>query len=128
AGSPLVHDGFVYQCDIYQVLYVSEIKSSKLVYRQELPLNGFTHYNAVAVAASCTLVGKHVLVCDNQGNTVVLEPGPKYKLVANNRIATQMDRVLPIPAQETLTYSPPIADGERLYLRGEAFLYCIGKK
>jgi hypothetical protein len=31
-------------------------------------------------------------------------------------------------SQETLTYSPPIADGGRLYLRGEAYLYCIGEK
>jgi outer membrane protein assembly factor BamB len=128
AGSPLVHDGYVYQCDIYQMLYVSELQSRKLVYRQSLPLNGFTHYNAVAVAASCTLVGKHVMICDNQGTTVVIEPGSKYKVVSVNRIETQLARTLPIPAQETLTYSPPIADGDRLYLRGEAFLYCVGKK
>lgn len=127
AGSPLVHDGYVYQCDIYQTLYVSDLQTRKLVYRQQLPLNGFTHYNAVAVAASCTLVGKCVMVCDNQGNTVVLKPGPKYELVSLNRIATQMDRTLPIPGQETLTYSPPVCDGDRLYLRGEGFLYCVGK-
>ncbi len=128
AGSPLVHDGYIYQCDIYQTLYVSEIKSRKLVYRKQLPMNGFMHYNSVPVAASCTLIGKHVMVCDNQGTTVVLEPGPNYKVVAVNRIETQMERRLPIPAQETLTYSPPIADGNRLYLRGEGFLYCIGAK
>jgi hypothetical protein len=47
--------------------------------------------------------------------------------VARNRIATQIDRHLPIPAQETIAYAPPITDGKRLYLRGEAYLYCIGK-
>src|SRR5262245_65640238 len=99
-----------------------------MLYRREMDLEGFRHYNSVAVAASPTLVGKHVLVCDNQGTTLVLEPGPAYKVAARNRIATQLDRAWPVPAQETLTYAPPLADGGRLYLRGEAYLYCIGTK
>jgi outer membrane protein assembly factor BamB len=128
AGSPLVWDGLVYQSDIYQTLYVTDLKSGKMLYRQEMDLHGLTHYNAVAVAASPTLVGKHVLVLDNQGTTLVLEPGPKYRVVACNRIATQLDRPWPIPAQETIGYAPPVVDGGRLYLRGEAHLYCIGKE
>jgi outer membrane protein assembly factor BamB len=128
AGSPLVWEGMIYETDIYQSLYVVEVASGKMVHRRELELEGLTHYNAVAVAASPTLVGKHVLVSDNQGTTLVLEPAPSYKVVARNRIATQLDRPWPIPAQETLTYAPPVADGGRLYLRGEAFLYCVGEK
>jgi outer membrane protein assembly factor BamB len=127
AGSPLVWDGLVYQSDIYQSLFVNDLKSGKLVYRQEMEMHGVTHYNAVAVAASPTLVGKHVLVSDNQGTTLVLEPGRKYEVAARNRIATQIDRPWPIPAQETIGYAPPVPDGERLYLRGEAYLYCIAK-
>lgn len=98
-----------------------------MVVRKDLPLHGLTHYNAVAVAASPTLIGKHIFVCDNQGTTLVIEPGREAKVVAKNRIQTVLDRTMPIPAQETLTYAPPIADGDRLYLRGERFLYCIGK-
>jgi outer membrane protein assembly factor BamB len=128
AGSPLVWDGIIYEVDIYQTLYTVDLKSGKMLYRQELPLRGFMHYNSVPVAASPTLVGKHILIADNQGTTLVLEPGPTYKLVATNRIDTQLDRAWPIPAQETLMYSPPIADGKRLYLRGEAYLYCVGEK
>ena len=44
------------------------------------------------------------------------------------RIATQLERIWPIPAQETLTYAPPIVDGNRLYFRGERYLYCIGER
>jgi hypothetical protein len=47
---------------------------------------------------------------------------------ARNRIGTVLDRPWPVPAQETLTYSPPVAGGGRLYLRGEAYLYCIGER
>ena len=81
---------------------------------------------STAVAASPTLIGKHLFVLDNQGSTVVLEPGREFKLIATNYIATQLDRPWPIPVQETLAYAPPIVDGNRFYLRGERFLYCIG--
>jgi hypothetical protein len=126
AGSPLVWEWLVYQTDIYQSIYVNDLKSGKLIYRQDMDLHGLTHYNAVAVAASPTLVGKHVFVSDNQGTTLVLEPGRKHKVFARNRIATQLDRRWPIPAQETIGYAPPVTDGKRLYVRGEAYLYCIG--
>ncbi len=128
AGSPLVWQGLVYQTDIYGMLYVVELESRRMLYRQDLGLGGFMHYNAVPVAASPTLVGPHVVVMDNQGTTLVLEPGREFKLVARNQIATQLDRRLPLPAQETLAYAPPIVDGNRLYLRGERYLYCIGAK
>jgi hypothetical protein len=127
AGSPLVHDGLIYQTDIYQSLYVNDVKTGKLVVREEMDLEGLTHYNAVAVAASPTLVGKHVVVQDNQGTALVLKPGPKYEVVARNRLATQLERRVPIPAQETIGYAPPIADGGSLYIRGEAHLYRIAK-
>jgi outer membrane protein assembly factor BamB len=128
AGSPLVWQGLSYQTDIYGTLYVADLKSGKLVYRRQLDLAGLMHYNAVPVAASPTLVGRHVVVADNQGTVLVLKPGRQFQQIARNRIATQLDRRGPIPAQETLTYAPPITDGERLYLRGERFLYCIAEK
>lgn len=126
AGSPLIHDGIAYLCDIYHEFYAVDLTSGKMLYRKVLPLSGLMHYNAVPVAASVTLVGKHLLVCDNQGTTVVLEPGPTYKLVARNVIATQLDRRVPIPAQETLAYAPPVVVGDCIYLRGERYLYCVG--
>ena len=128
AGSPPIHDGLASPVDMYQELYVSDLAQKKMVYRQSLDLNGFTHYNAIAVAASPTLVGQHVIVLDNQGTALVLKPGREFQQVAKNRIATVMDRWLPLPPQETLAYAPPIADGNRLYLRGERYLYCIGER
>ncbi|MBI1904053.1 MAG: PQQ-binding-like beta-propeller repeat protein, partial [Planctomycetia bacterium] len=125
AGSPLVWQGIAYETDIYHWLYAVDLASGKMLYRRELELEGLMHYNSVPVAASPALIGGHVFVCDNQGTTLVLEPGREFKLVARNRIATQLERTWPIPAQETLAYAPPITDGKRLYLRGEAYLYCI---
>ena len=85
------------------------------------------HYNAVPVAASPTLIGDKILVMDNQGTTVVLGPGRTFKELGRNRIEPRLERVCPLPAQETLTYAPPIADADCLYLRGERYLYCIGQ-
>lgn len=126
AGSPLIVGGLAYQVDMYQELYVSDLAEKAMVYRQSLDLAGFTHYNAIAVAASPTLVGQNILVLDNQGTAIVLAPGRTFRQIAKNQIATVIDRWLPLPPQETLSYSPPLADGNRLYLRGERHLYCIG--
>lgn len=128
AGSPLIWDGLVYQTDIYQTLFVSDLKAQKLLYFRPMDLHGFMHYNSVPMAASPTLIGKHIVVQDNQGTALVLQPGREYKVLAKNQIATQLDRRLPLPAQETIGYAPPLADGNRLYLRGEAYMYCIGER
>lgn len=128
AGSPLVHQGLMYTLDIYGWLYVLDLETKETAYFKDLRLNGLMHCNAVPAAASCTLVGEHILVFDNQGTGLVLAPGRKFVEIARNRIETQLDRPWPIPAQETLTYAPPVADGDCFYLRGERYLYCIGVK
>lgn len=128
AASPLIHGGLIYQVDMYQTLYVFDIKTRQMIHRRQLPLHGFTHYNALAVAASPTLIGNHIFILDNQGTTLVFEPGRECKQVAANHIGTVLSRSLPLPGQEILSYAPPIADGNRLYLRGERYLYCIGEK
>lgn len=128
AGSPLVHQGLSYSVDIYGCLYVRDLETHATVYYQDLELDGLMHYNAVPVAASPTLIGDRIVVLDNQGTAVILAPGREFKVLGRNRIETRLDRVWPLPAQETLAYAPPIADANCLYLRGERFLYCIGEK
>lgn len=128
AGSPVVFQGLAYKVDIYGWLYVIDLEARKLVYYRKLELDGLMHYNAVPVAASPTLIGNRLVVVDNQGTALVLATGRDFQVLARNRIETQLDRPWPIPAQETLAYAPPIADGECLYLRGERYLYCIAEK
>jgi hypothetical protein len=131
AGSPLVHRGLAYLVDIYGWLYVVDLKAKQTVYYQNLGpsgLDGLMHYNAVPVAASPTLVGENLVVLDNQGTALVLATGRTFKVLARNRIETELERAWPLPAQETLAYAPPVADEDCLYLRGERFLYCIAAK
>ena len=128
AGSPLVWQDLAYEVDMYQMLHVYDLAAGQPLYQRQLDLRGFTHYNAIAVAASPTLVGKHVVVLDNQGTALVLKAGREFEVVARNRIETVLDRPWPLPSQETLAYAPPIVDGSRMYLRGERFLYCIAEE
>jgi hypothetical protein len=125
AGSPLVYEGLSYMVDIYGWLYVVDLKTRHTVYFKDLKIDGLMHYNAVPVAASPTLIGDHLVVVDNQGTALVLATGREFKIISRNRIETQLERIWPIPAQETLAYAPPITDGNCLYLRGERYLYCI---
>ena len=101
AGSPLVWNDILYTVDIYQTLYAVDLKTGKMLYRQILDLDGLMHYNAVPVAASPTLIGDNIVLLDNQGTAVVVKAGPTFQQVAQNRIATQLERRFAIPAQET---------------------------
>ena len=129
-GSPLIHDGVYYNIDVFGTLYAADMETRKLLYREDLSgtFNALSHYNAVGVAASVTLGGKHLFVMDNQGTTVVFKPGPVFKRVAVNRIERTIHRPWPMRPQAEIGYSPPIFDGKRMYLRGEQYLYCIGEK
>jgi len=127
-ASPLVHEGIYYGIDEYGVLYALDLKTGKTLYSHETGFDELHHYNAIGVAASPMLAGKHIYVMDNQGSCLVFEPGPTFKQVALNRIETVVQRHWPIPPQEIVANGPPVADGKRLYIRGEQHLYCIGEK
>ena len=70
----------------------------------------------------------NVALCWRHQSSFARNAGRAFRQRGKNRIATQLDRWWPIPAQETLSYAPPVLDGNRLYLRGERYLYCIGEK
>jgi hypothetical protein len=127
-GSPLIVGDLAYMVDIYSTLYVFDLKEKKFLYHKDTELAGLFHYNAVAVAASPTLIGKHIVIQDNQGTALLLQPGRAFHQVGKNQLGTILERWWPIPAQETTGYSPPVPDGNRLYIRGERYLYCIGAR
>jgi hypothetical protein len=59
---------------------------------------------------------------DNQGLTIVLQPGRVYKEVAQNMLE---DLKGDGKAQEQ-NVSTPVFDGGRMYYRTPGYLYCIG--
>lgn len=127
AGSPLIWDGIYYAIDQYGIFYAVDLETGKTLYKHDAGFDELHHYNAIGVGASATLGGRHIYVLDNQGTCVVLQPGREFKQVAVNRIETTLQRQWPIPPQELIANAAPVFDGDRLYIRGEQYLYCIGQ-
>lgn len=126
ASAPLYHDGIVYEICLTGSVYAIDVKTNRLLYKQQLDLRPFIHGNAVGCAAPLTLACKYIYAFDNQGNCVIFEPGPTFKQVARNTIRNAIQRPYPINMQENCTYSNPVFEGKRMYLRAERHVYCIG--
>ena len=127
ASAPVYHDGIVYATSLDGHLYANDVKAGRLLYKQQLELKPFIHGNGVGCGAGLTVAGKYLYAFDNQGNCVVVETGPEFKPVARNSIETTLQRGYSFNPRENCTYSNPVFEGTRLYLRAERNLYCIGK-
>ena len=102
-------------------LFVNDAATGELVYRKVLPMKPKTEYwNWAGVSSSPTLAGKHIFLMDNQGLTIVLQPGRQYKEVAQNALEDQKD------GKQEQNVSTPIFEGPRMYYRTPGYLYCIG--
>lgn len=128
ASSPLVYEGIYYNVDQYGVAYAVDLEMGKTLYKQDLGFDELHHYNAIGVGASLALGGRRIYAVDNQGTCVVYETGRAFKQVAVNSIGTRIRRDWPIGPQELLANGPPVFDGDRIFIRGERFLYCIGPR
>ncbi|HZZ70786.1 MAG TPA: PQQ-binding-like beta-propeller repeat protein [Pirellulales bacterium] len=123
-ASPLLVDGLIYQVTQGGGLLVNDAATGEQVYRKVLPLHPRTEYwNWSGAAASPTAAGKFVYLLDNQGNTLVIKPGRKYEVVAENSIAE-----LTNDQKQKQNLATPIFEGARMYYRTADFLYCIGDK
>lgn len=80
--------------------------SGEEVWSERLDASGFT--------ASPILVDGKIYAVANNGSVYVLAAGPKFKVLAKNTVA------------ERVSSTPAVADN-RLFLRGEKHLFCIGK-
>ena len=127
AASWLIHENIGYVVDIYGIFYAVDLRARRLLYRQQLDFDSLDNYVAVGLTASPALGGRNIYVMNNQGTCYVLAPGREFKIVAKNRLETVLPRVWPITPQEITAYAPPVFDGNRLYIRGEQYLYCIAR-
>jgi outer membrane protein assembly factor BamB len=111
-ASPILWGDALYIADNKGLLTCFDLRTGSVRYSARLPPGGKALASPVAVG------GKLLFVLDN-GETVVVEPGPKLKVTARN--------VLGDNASLDFAASPAVADG-RLYLRSQSYLYCIGGK
>lgn len=117
-ASPLWHDGKVYCISSGAVLYVLDAKTGEIAFQKKLeiasadPAPGMESAN---IYPSIARIGKHLLVSNDQGCTLVLAPGEKCKQVSVNYL-------------DGGSGACPVPDGKLLFLRAGKKLYCIGRK
>ncbi len=112
-ASPVVCDDRLYAADNKGMLTCLDLKTGQQHYNERLG-NGKNK----AIGSPVLVRGKILFPLDD-GVTVVVEPGPAFRVVARNRLGSgnQLD----------FGASPAVADG-RLFLRSQSYLYCIGEK
>jgi outer membrane protein assembly factor BamB len=110
-ASPILWQGRVYAADNKGFLTCYELATGQELYNVRLGAGQ-------ALASPVAVRGKLLFLLDG-GTTVVVEPGPTFKVAGRNRLGE--GRPLDFGA------SPAVADG-RLFLRSQSYLYCVGKK
>jgi outer membrane protein assembly factor BamB len=106
-ATPLVHGGLVYAINQTHQLTVLDQTNGVVVYSKKVDFLNGTGYPSPALA------GDYVFLSSENGQTVVLKAGREYEEVARNTL-------------EGFRSSPVFA-GTRMYIRGQKFLWCIGR-
>jgi len=123
-ASPLFVDGLIYKMTQGGGLLVNDAATGDLVFRKVLPLKPRTQYwNWAGASTSPTLAGKYIYLMDNQGTTLVIQPGREYKEIARNVIEESKDG-----KEQVQNVSTPIFEDSQMYYRTAGYLYCIGDK
>lgn len=111
-SSPVFHDGHIYWMhDNLGIAYCAEAKSGKIVYEERV------EGGVGQVYASPVLADGKLYYVSRFSRTFVVAASPKYERLAVNDLGDA----------STFNASPAIA-GNRLYLRSDRFLYCVGRK
>lgn len=117
-ASPVCHDGLLYCVTNEGLLFVIDVQTGQTVYRHELEIRSASGKPGVQPAnlyPSLTLVGKHLLLSNDVGETLVLAPGRQYREVGRNYLSSGCG-------------ASPAPDKSFLFLRGGGNLFCIGSR
>lgn len=110
-SSPLLHEGHLYWMhENLGIAYCVDASTGKLVYEERIP-------KASQFYASPVLADGRIHAVDRGGGTVVLAAKPVFEVIARNDLR---DR-------SSFDASPTV-DGNRLLIRSDKFLYCVGAK
>ncbi len=108
-SSPLLYKDCLYMLEQSAgIVRCFNAKTGKVHYQQRLP-------DSPGFASSPWANDGKVFLLDDAGNTVVLEAGPQYKLLASNHL------------NDEIFWSSPAVAGDQLLIRGMQHLYCIRK-
>lgn len=104
--SPVSNEELVFLVDSYGTVTCYEVQTGEKIWE---------YYLQVPVYASPTLVGEYLYVLDQEGATHILKAGRKYKRVGKAVLGEESN-------------CSPAFINERIYIRGNKHLYCIGEE
>ncbi len=109
-ASAICDRGLIYAVSNEGFFTILDARDGKILDRRELDLSpeGGNQY------PSLVLAGNHLLIFNDRGDALVLQPGRTYKELARNRLGAGHG-------------SAPAFDGRHIYVRGGQNLYCIGE-
>ncbi len=110
-SSPILHDGHLYWVHDQQgIAYCADPRSGRILYQERLPRGG-------QVYASPLLAEDRIYYLNRRGVTFVVAASPKFELIAQNDLqdGTRFD-------------ASPVPCGNRILIRSNRFLYCIGQE
>jgi outer membrane protein assembly factor BamB len=126
-ASPLYVDGLVYQVGTAGYLAVVDTREKKRVYQRWMDGYNFSDRMHYGYCASPTLAGKNIYLLDEVGYMTVLKPGAEGTVVGNNIL--QNLTALPGSAGRYEVFNAGMYfDGNRIFLHGDEYLYCIAEK
>ena len=108
--SPIVVGKFIIVCDMSGIATCYDAEDGHVYWRERL---------TGKVSASPIAAGGLVYLLNEDGKTLVIEPGPALKIVAENDLPAEKDQIF--------RATPTPSDG-KLFVRSTSVLYCIGKK
>jgi outer membrane protein assembly factor BamB len=112
-SSAVVWEGRIYAADNKGILTCLDLKTGREIYNERIG-NGKNK----SLGSPVVIQGKLLFPLDD-GVTVVVEPGPRFRVSARNRLGS--GELLDFGA------SPAVADG-RLFLRSQTHLYCVATR
>lgn len=108
--SPVLRDGVVYWMhEKLGIAYAAHADSGELIYEERVQRAG-------QVYASAILAGDRIYYVNRSGRTFVVAAKPTFELLATNDLS-----------DGSLFNASPAVDGDRLLIRSDKYLYCIGE-
>jgi outer membrane protein assembly factor BamB len=107
-ASPMLWGSYLYLADRTGALSGYDVKTGRLLFKERV--------GSHPICASPVAVRGKLLFLVEDGETLVMEPGPSLKIVDRNRLNDGTE----------FRASPAIVDG-RLFLRSQSHFYCIGE-
>lgn len=105
--TPIVYGDYLYLCSNSGILTCYQAVTGQLVYKKRLPMKGSRSFVGSPIAADGNLY-----LTSEEGETVVIQAGPTFKLVCNNFCG------------ENCLTTPAISQGT-IYIRGQKHIFAF---